>query len=182
MPSIYGLPTIAEADSLSVVPAWSRDLARVIAANQAELLRATGKVPGLSPETAAGMLSRIATAESNISATTTALAPLRADTDWTNVTVDSGISVGEQVQYRVRGGIVYWRGLIYKNGGLPAGATTIVSAAAPAARPTGTQLRPTATNAAIHLYLQMGTGGKLEIWSSATTGGWIHLSPMSYLI
>lgn len=180
MPSIYGLPTIAEADSLSVVPAWSRDLARAIAANQAELLRATGKVPGLSPETAAGMLSRIATAESNISANTTALAPLKADTGKVTFTSAAVARVTETLQYRVRGGLVYLSGQVAAAAGsFPAGFTTLATLP-PAARPAAAQRRAPGVQSTVGCYIEARTDGALVLWLSAASSEWIALSSLSY--
>ncbi len=63
MENLYGLPVIHDQDALSVVPAWSLQLARVIAARDAAIVAATGAVPEGDPDTVAGMVARLGALE-----------------------------------------------------------------------------------------------------------------------
>lgn len=106
------------------------------------------------------------------------------DTGWINVTTGSGVRVGEQLAYRIVNSVCYWRGAVYGSSSsdtLAAGETTIMTIPA-AARPKAVQIRPAATNAAVHLFFQIDPNGKFAIWSSASTRGWVHISSMSYAL
>lgn len=106
------------------------------------------------------------------------------DTGWVNVTPGAGVKVGEQLAYRIVNSVCYWRGIVYGSSSsntLASGSTTIMTVPA-AVRPRAVQLRPTATNAAVHLFLQVDPDGRLSIWSSAATLGWVHINCMSYAL
>lgn len=64
--------------------------------------------------------------------------PLKADTGWKNITsgFESGVSTGStpgHLQYRIKGGVVYWRGGV--TGAFPPGYTTVLTNFPTAARP-----------------------------------------------
>lgn len=68
MENLYGLPVIHDQEALSIVPAWSLQLARVLAARDAAIVAATGAVPEGNPNTTAGLATRMALAEATIDA------------------------------------------------------------------------------------------------------------------
>lgn len=68
MENLYGLPVIHDQEALSIVPAWSLQLARVIAARDAAIVAATGTVPEGNPNSTAGLATRMAVAEATIDA------------------------------------------------------------------------------------------------------------------
>lgn len=107
------------------------------------------------------------------------------DTGWINVTAASTVNVGEQLAYRIINGTCWWRGIVYgKNSGstLAQGYTNIFTGAPVACRPISNQGRPAYTDADMGLFLQMVPDGRMEVWCSRSTVGWINLSPMNYPI
>lgn len=66
MERIYGIPAIQTHDTVDIVPAWSQQLARILAARDAAIVAATGSIPEGDPNTVEGIVTRMAAAEAVI--------------------------------------------------------------------------------------------------------------------
>lgn len=135
MYNLYGLPVIHDQEALSIVPAWSLQLARVLAARDAAIVAATGAVPEGDPETVAGMVARVGALEK-------LLADATIETPWSTAgftpapgwsVPSSGISRWKPFRMRRQGRWMHLNGVL--NGPSSYGFDAHVGTVAPEFRP-----------------------------------------------
>jgi len=107
--------------------------------------------------------------------------PLKADTGWKNITsgFEPGVGTGStpgQLQYRVKGGIVYWRGGV--TGAFPPGYTTAVTNLPTAARPAdngGQPIRVGASSSSANpAFVEIYSAGNLVVaHNSGSNRAWV---------
>ena len=114
MDNLYGLPVIGDQEALSIVPAWSLQLARVLAARVAAFVAATGAVPEGDPDTVAGMVARLGALEELLNdVQPSPWVDLPLTSPWVPYSTDGayypgmrarGTAAGVQIQGMVKGG------------------------------------------------------------------------------
>lgn len=175
MLNIYGIPALSDDQPIGDVGAWSRSLANTIAKRDAAILDQAGKIKLGNPLDVANVTTRLKLLED-------AIATANGTNGNVPVTINSTVSTFNSPSFEVHAERCEWSGGVYgKNGGqLPAGSTTLIDAAPAACRPKSDKLRPIGTDADVRGFIQITTAGKVQLWLSAATGAWIHLSPLNY--
>ena len=107
-----------------------------------------------------------------------------SDSGWISFPLGSGITGSGSPAYRVKGGVVYFRGTLTRSGSWASGGNVFATGLPSSIRPDANALRAGASSATPGMLLQMTSTGQLEMWlpsslAGSTTG---QVSPMFYPI
>ena len=107
-----------------------------------------------------------------------------SDSGWISFPLGPGITGSGSPAYRVKGGIVYFRGTLTRTGSWASGWNVFATGLPSSIRPDANALRAGASSATPGMLLQMTSAGQLEMWLPSSLPGatTVQLSPMFYPI